>query len=394
MVSTDSTIASLIRAYKLLLLNGDYYLQGKNEQYKEFIEENLENMKRPFKKFLEEAYNFPVYGFYYFEKIFKVENGKILWEDFAPRHPKAHYRWWTETDPFVEQQLQYATNGLTTPRIPKDKLILFTYQQEGDNYEGRSILRPLKQQWIYKNKIMQIMAIAFEKYGIGIPNYTYTSADPKKMSNIASMLARLKGTDQSYILTPEGEKIEFLNNNGSALSAEMLKYIQQIDRNMAKSFLAMFMVSGDNGVGSNAKVSSEMDFFVLTIKSFADQVLCEVNKAIKELIDLNFTVTDKEDYPKMKVTDLDTIDSKAFAETIKILTETKVINPAEEGMNKYIRENLNLPEKTGIDPELEQKEEETKTREKAMTDYTIHGNKKLYMKEVGKNPEEVIDTLS
>jgi 1-deoxy-D-xylulose 5-phosphate reductoisomerase len=174
----------------------------------------------------------------------------------------------------------------------------------------------------------------------------------------------------------------------------MLKYIQQIDRNMAKAFLAMFMVSGDNGVGSNAKVSSEMDFFILTVKGFAETVLDEVNKAIKELIDLNFTVTDKEDYPRLEVTDLETVDSKAFAETIKILADMSAINPNEEKMNEFIRNNLNLPEISELNEQALNEKEEEKKREKAMTDFTIHGNKKLYMKEVGKNPDEVIDTLS
>jgi hypothetical protein len=70
----------------------------------------------------------------------------IEWKEFAPRIPKSHYLWgsmtekeWQDGHPVAITQQIVSTdeknNKVLNPVIPWNKVILFSYEREGNNFE-------------------------------------------------------------------------------------------------------------------------------------------------------------------------------------------------------------------------------------------------------------------
>lgn len=47
--------------------------------------------------------------------------------------------------------------------IPREKLVIFSFRKEGDNYEGRSVLRSCYKSWYLKDSLYKFEAVKFEK---------------------------------------------------------------------------------------------------------------------------------------------------------------------------------------------------------------------------------------
>lgn len=196
MRKSDGTTIGILRAIKQPLVSAKWQIQSGGEESQDkkiadFIQEQLfEKIK--FKQFLRESLGFLDFGFYYFEKIFEIgEGGMIVWKEFAPRIPKAHYTWsidskkeWVDGHPQgVTQQIvstDEKNNKVLNPEIPWNKIILFSYEKEGNNFEGVSVLRNAYPHWYYKTLLYKLEAISAERYGVGIPiGKMKTSTNPQ-----------------------------------------------------------------------------------------------------------------------------------------------------------------------------------------------------------------------
>jgi len=389
---SDAMIMSGINAFKLTLLAAKDTISGENEEYNEFIEDALfTQLDQNWNSFKEEAFNFPIFGFYYFEKIYKeLDNGKIVWDKFAPRIPSAHYKWHTKDRPFVEQQLSgdELGEGGSNPSIPFEKLLYFVFQKEGDNYDGRSILRPVRQAWLYKQKMMKIIAVACERYGVGVPVYGIKQANAADITLITQMLQQLRANEKSYIVKPNIEDTleMFGGNSGADLVKEMIDYLNVLNRDIARAFMAMFLVSGDNSVGSMAKSQSEMDFFSNTIKHIGSVFSDELNKEIKNLIDINFSNVDPKDYPYHSFTDISKVDIEKFANTMNVMVQTGLVDPNEKNVNDFVRDTLDIPQKdeSEILPQKETKIEDKKDDKKDDQTFSNKSKKKISLAEKSK----------
>jgi len=64
-------------------------------------------------------------------------------------------------------QRTYKNNNYIEVTIPKEKLMVFVYRREGDNYLGTSLLRQAYKHWFFRDKYYKIDAVAQERLGIG-----------------------------------------------------------------------------------------------------------------------------------------------------------------------------------------------------------------------------------
>jgi hypothetical protein len=180
--------------------------------------------KVKFKHFLRESLGFLDFGFYYFEKTFEVKDGMIEWKEFAPRLPKAHYLWsdgseWIDGHPSgITQQVNTTDEKkVMTLTIPWQKLILFSYEREGNNFEGVSILRNAYKHYFYKDLLYKVSSISSERYGVGIPTAQVKSTTSKENKlKIDNSLKNIRSNEQSYLsYTDDVVKMEIMTPNGT-----------------------------------------------------------------------------------------------------------------------------------------------------------------------------------
>lgn len=242
----------------------------------------------------------------------------IEWKALAPRVPKSHYLWeikgqeWIDGHPAgVTQQLQSNDDDTTAqvnyPTIPWSKIILFSNDREGNNFEGVSILRPAYKHWYYKDLGYKIAAISGERYGVGIPvakvRSTMKESSRKK---VEEWLKNIRSNEKSYgVITDDIVEFDIKTPDGTGVGGQVKDNYEHHDKKIYDSILAGFLnlTSGDGG--SNALSKDQSSFFLEGLQSLADYFIAAMQPHIQELVDLNFS--DVKKYPKLMVSDIGTI---------------------------------------------------------------------------------------
>lgn len=314
---SDATVAAVLKALKNPLLSAEWDIQagGETDKDKEiaaFVDKNIfENIN--FQDWLRQTLSYLDFGFMYFEKVFQVKDGMIEWKEFAPRLPKAHYKWsidgeeWRDGHPAgITQQINSDDEGKNTnyPTIPWEKLILFTNDREGNNYEGVSILRAAYKHYFYKDLGYKIQSVAAERFGVGMPVATVKNSmgKPNRLK-VEEFLKNIRSNEKSYgLLTDEVSKFEIMTPNGTGVGAQIEKMIEHHDKKLYDLILAGFLnlTSGDGG--SNALSKDQSSFFLRGLQSVADYIISVMNEQIKELVDMNYSGI--EAYPTLFVSEI------------------------------------------------------------------------------------------
>lgn len=373
----DATIAAVTKVLKLPLLSANWYVEPAGEEavqkeQAEFIEHNLkEAMSTTWNDFLRESLLMLDYGVFIFEKVFtNIEyNGKtyIGWKKFASRHPRTVQKW---------KMKDGKTDGITQTsqtkgeiEIPMEKLLIFTNEKEGDNWEGISILRPAYKPWFFKETFEQIDAMAFERQGLGVPYCKLPQGyKPEDKSAAVAIVKNMRANEKAYVVIPDGYEVGFLDM-GAGKVRDPKSSIEHHNRQIVLSVLAQFLMLGATGTGGSYALSKDQsDFFYDSLQAVANNVRDVVNKyAIKQLVDINWPGT--KEYPKLKVDAIGAIDKQSFATAVNTLVGAKVISP-DEDLEKFIRKEMDLPEAMEKDEDEEdeeilkaEKEEEAKKAE-------------------------------
>ena len=371
MRSTDATVNATLTALKLPIIEAGWSVESpddtdQDDKITEFVRWNLfDRLKGGFKGFLREGMAHYDFGYYYFEKIYVRENGKLVLDRLAPRHPTAHSQWIQHsTGEMGVTQLLPGNNSVdaennvttTSPEIPMWKLVLFVNEMEGSNYDGKSVLRSAYKHWFLKDKLYRIDAITKER-GAGILKITLPKSSSEQDKTDAEGLAKnFKLSEHSYLILPNDEwQAELMTPGISDQGGNLANTIQHHDRMIAKNILAQFLNLGDGKAGSFALSKDQSDFFTLSLRAKAEYIEEVINnQLIKQLVDLNFGPQEK--YPKFRFAEIGEIDYGEMAGTIEKLVNLGLVNN-DPNFKVWIAKTFGLPEATVEDFEEEEIEE-------------------------------------
>lgn len=360
---SDGVVKASLMACGLPIRSANWYIkpasdEDKDKEIADFVSQNLfEGMTITWDDFLRQALLCLAFGFSVFEKVFQpVEfQGKqmIGWKKFSPRMQKTVFKW--ETEDGGDGITQLLPNGVKAS-IPIEKLLIFTHQKEGDNWQGMSILRSAYRPWFFKNHIEKINAIAFERQGLGIPYGIlpkgYTSQDRNTMEEL---LKNVRANEQGYLIQPEGWEIEFKDMKAGT-TKDPDETIRRYNREILISVLAQFLDLGSGSTGSRALSTDQSATFHNNLIAIAKTIQDIINKyAIRQLVDLNYTV---EEYPVLEYSYIGIPRYKDIAESLSKLVHQGAIIP-DERMENHLRQLMDLPEKEedAEEPEGEEKDE-------------------------------------
>jgi len=354
MRDNDPIVGASLLAIKNLTRQADWRVEpgGQSEADVEaarFIDGALHDTEIPFKQFVSQAMSMLVFGWSWFEIVFKRRNGnafdlasgsrfddgRIGWRKFAIRSQDSLHQWEFDDDGNVIAMEQRASPNFKLRRIPRSKSLHFVTMSTTGSPEGKSILRNSFRSWHFRKRIEELEGIGLERDLAGIPKVTVpprllsdsaSDRDKQQLQYVVNMAKRVRNDEEAAIIIPalfdeDGNRtfdFELMSTRGRK-NFDTTGIIERKSREIAMSMLSDFIVLGHESVGSFALASSKTNLFSVAIGAFLDVIAEEINRrAIPQLLSIN-GMTDVE-IPTLVHSDIETIDLEALARYVSALS--------------------------------------------------------------------------
>lgn len=357
---SDSTIRGILLVVKLPLLSATWKMKPahvdkndpeatakqKQADYKaRFIEREL-HRKISLDNVIRSMLSSFEFGFDVQEKTLELTDfegqTRIGIANIAKRKQVTLLRWETKDGKPGFQQL--VPKGATID-IPMEKLIVFSYDKEGDNYEGISLLRYVYKDWDIKDKLTVVNAIALEKLAVGVPKGVprdNTTPTPADLAKVEEILSNFRANQKGYIQETETVGIEMMDMKGNS-TKDVIPTLNYHDSRISKSALAGFLeIGGHSGSGSQALAKDLTSLFMKSESAMAKMIISTLHEQlIKQLCDLNFTDM-SEGYPELTVSNLADDDVTALSTAMSALVTAGAVTP-DATMEDKLREIMGMP---------------------------------------------------
>jgi len=325
----------------------------------------LKDMDHSFDDFVQESARFLVFGWSFFEIIYKVRragkytDGKLGIADIAPRSQLALDHWEINPDGKTTgmwQNDQYNTKGYVF--MPVDKAVHLTFRPANRSPEGQSLYRPAVRDYLYHEAFCNIGAIGVERDLTGIP---VMQVPPKILSSDASdsdkalraafeaMLAGIKNDDQAYALIPSemdqdgkpsGFKLSLLSTGGTR-AFDLVKFERYHKTNMLQSVMAQFLDLGMNSLGSFALASSQTNLFTLAVAAILKKLKDQYQKQIVDRL-CRINGCQEEYFPTVMHGDIESTPLKELGDYVKVLAESGQL-PDDPDLREWFLRAASMP---------------------------------------------------
>ncbi len=278
------------------------------------------------------------------EDVWYVDGNRVRLRKLAPRLPSTFYRWITGEGEELSAIEQYGWAGGTykSVEVPASKIALFTFNQEGSNFAGRSVLRPMYQHWYIKSNLYKIDAIAQERNGMGVP-WIKMGPDAKKEDREAGLawLQKLSVHEKAALLLPPGWEFKLEGVTGTTRDAK--ESIAHHNMQISMAGLAQFMMLGQSESGNRALGQTMSDFFYLALQATANKIARVMNwSTIARLVDYNFAGVER--YPALVPQQILSIRFESLVDALQKLATAGAIE-SDNDLEAWLRSKLGAPVK-------------------------------------------------
>ena len=288
-----------------------------------------------------------MFGYAYFEQVGTIIDGQWRLRKLAYRPAETIQQIQVAGDGgLVAIQQNIAEVGKPAPLIPVDRLVAFIWEQEGGNWVGTSMLRPLYKHWIVKDRLLRVDAVKHERNGLGVPTIEAPpNASPQQMVEFNRLAQSYKAGESSGGALPNGARLRLVGTEGSL--PDTLASIRYHDEQMARALLLMFIQLGQTQTGSRALGESFVDFFALAQETLANWYASVMTEhVLEDWVTWNYgedeqaplLTWERNEDPELSVADL-----KALVDAGAIVVD--------EELRSTLRERYGLPEEDLEEPE-------------------------------------------
>ena len=217
----------------------------------------------------------------------RFDDGLVGFRKISLRMHSSLERWDFDDEGDTVGFFQQAHPDFLTRYIPRQRSLLFRLKPEGNNPEGRSLLRTAYRPWFIKKSIEEIEAIGVERDLIGLPVITGPDGfdidadeNAKVKGAIQRLLRNLRRDEQDGIYLPYGWVLKLLSSEGNTRRQfDTDKIITRYDKRIALSVLTHAILLGSDRVGSFALSKSHTDdFFKVAVQSYLQSIAATFNK--------------------------------------------------------------------------------------------------------------------
>ena len=371
-MKNDAAVDVSLRAAKTPILGAEFFVEPYSDdptdlEIGEFIYSNLaEGMSAPFLSSLQDILSMFEDGFSVVEKV---------WEEreWSPHRAGANTRNYIMLRKLgvrpasTIKEIQYDPNGgpvgvvqtvsvegkATDVELPIEKIIIFTYNRQGGDLMGKSLLRTAYPHWYYKTHLYKIDSIQKERHAIGVPRGKllpgFTAADK---TILRTLLRNLRTNEESFVVQTPNVEIDFVKLEGSMV--DVMESANHHNTMILLNVLGQFISLGSTTEGGGrATAGTQSDLFMKSLKYVANYIADQINLyVIPELVVWNYPT---KNFPRLAVRNLgETRDLQQLASALGNLFAQEILTPDLE-TEQHVRKMFDIPRK------LEQRPSKTST---------------------------------
>ncbi len=352
---SDYQVQRALRVIYTPLLAGNYEFlpldDNDAEQVKQATYKNNFFHKYPMKNWhsiLTEILGMLPFGFSMFEPYMHVvddmELGKVTTlRDLGYIKQKTIDKWEIKDAEIQKIHQLYYGDAPIDKWINGSGLLCFSNLQEGDNFEGISVLRSAYGCYIRKDLYLKLDMIGAEKMSVGTPIFFVPNNiinNPTEKARIESIGEAYAAHQKAYILLPEALKEGgFEIKEGKYNSDAIAKSIRREDMAIVDLVLASFLEIGTAKAGGNAQNDGQMGLFLNSLMSVAQYIADTLSDYVHCAYVFNFGE------PKvrldMTVSGIAKDDAKEAMEILRGYTTSGLVR-ADDVLERRIRKDLGL----------------------------------------------------
>lgn len=369
MLRVDPVIFGLVNAWKLPILRAEPRIEAasdspEDEKIAEEVRDNFfENDNFTYGQWLRDVLRFFDFGFEVMEKQFELKDGRFRWKAWKHRRPETFSfdGWQLDDNGDLSHVHQNAWDNLTGMfrtdiTIKQDAIFHIANEMEGENFQGKSVLRPCYRAYFIKDKMIRLQSIQAERGATGIPMGKLKNSS--KMDDMVAILKSLRVHEKSYLAMSEDDFDLSFFGGKDFFGMNLTPIIDAQNKEMVEGLNAGFLQQskGSSGVGSMAKQGEDIDLFMLMLESQANFIEEIMNgssfglRHIRQLVDLNYANVVK--YPKYRIAKISQDDVESLMRQIKLAKESGVIDKFTNEDEGHARDVIGWPER-----EMEEDEE-------------------------------------
>jgi hypothetical protein len=149
---------------------------------------------------------------------------------------------------------QHVFDGATfrQRQIPAEKVLMWVYDKQGDDFWGVPPTRHCYKAWSYKQQIEKLNVMHIDKFGVGTPVLQEGEGwQQSDRDRAATMLMNWRSGARNYVMYPKGGQIEIVADEGKS-TMSMLEWVRYYNLAIAKTFLTQQTELGSTETGARA----------------------------------------------------------------------------------------------------------------------------------------------
>ena len=352
----DSRLATALLLLKEPILAATWQIEASTEGVKRFVEDNLGLSDTPKTKvkwhqILREMLTGIEIGFSLHEITWQLQDEMEHLHAVGFRPQMSVEKFEDDMDYLtgVHQIKQFRPEKVLV-RIDAARLMYNAFNRIGNDFWGRSIIRPAYRDWYFKEVLLLISMINAKRYGVPVPHMTASNRVPKKSKDaMANFLMSLTLDQRNHLITSEENKdnpdwkASFLEPE-RARQVDGLPMIHYFDSNLAKICLVLFLDLGSVSSGNRALGDTFADILYNSLEARCNHIASEsTEQLIEPIVRKNFGPGE---WAKMTWANLQLNNMERFIEALARLAEVYPVPLTGEDMQR-IFEILKMPMREG-----------------------------------------------
>ena len=340
----DETIMAGLEFFSSNVLNyiGDY--NNDDENIKQFVEDNLENLDISLGIILDRMIrDMKAYGFAVSEMVWELKKGKLVLKKLLPLPPGLLSMRLENGE--VVGIIEQTTHRMI--EIPAEKCFIF--RNDNSQLFGRSDFERLYRAWKFKSVMFKFWAIAMERYAAPVL-VGHTDGDTE---DVATKLASL--WSNGVVAIGNDEKIDLLepSRNVASTFENAIEYANML---LYRGLLLPQLLAGSKDVGSYALGKVHFDLFMTAVKKTARKIAEEmIDQVVSKILDYNFSGV--RDYGDFLMSEQPSSDEREkLANVVLQLVNAGFLDPTED--NEWVRSMLSFPNPEPQEQQAVQQDEE------------------------------------
>lgn len=386
MEATDPTCGAILFAIAQVVSSADWYVDldlysDETRDAAQFVQENLRDMAHSWKSFISGVCSQFIYGWSYFEIVYKkrlgrdasppskYNDGKIGIRKLVERPQSTLYGWEFDKEGGIRGMNQTDPNTLKPVFIPIEKSLLFRTQTSRGNPEGRALLVRAYKPWYYLDKFEKIEGIGTERDLSGLPMMkvpveVFTDSDKSDIfDRCQNLVTNVRRDEMEGLLIPHDSdnpnayEFTLLSSPGQK-QIDISQIIDRKKNEIASVVLADFISLGHETFGSFALGRSKRDIFEIAVMGWLDGIKSVLNShLVPRLLELNSEFSNLKSYPVINYSIKKVPSLENISRIISSLARAKVDFSQSPDTIDRVLEETGLPPLTHEKLEVETTEE-------------------------------------